>query len=48
MKKKSMVVWIAVVAVVLVLFFWVKGVYNSMVQLEESVKTSWSQVENVY
>lgn len=39
--------WI-IIAVVLVLFFWVRGVYNSMVTQDESVKTAWSQVENQY
>ena len=47
MKKSSIV--IAVVAAVLVLlFFWVKGTYNGMVTMDEGVKTAWSQVENVY
>ncbi len=40
--------WVIVLAVVAVLFFWVKGAYNNMVTLEEEVSTAWSQVENVY
>lgn len=46
--KKSTVVLLAVIAVVLVLFFWIKGAYNGMVTMDEGVKTAWSQVENVY
>ncbi len=46
--KKSTVVLLVVIAVVLVLFFWIKGTYNGMVTMDEGVKTAWSQVENVY
>jgi len=48
MKKKKVSTWVIVLAVVAVLFFWVKGVYNNMVTLDEEVQTAWSQVENVY
>ena len=44
---KNKTLWI-IIAVVLVLFFLVRGVYNSMVTQDESVKTAWSQVENQY
>ena len=44
---KNKTLWI-IIAVVLVLFLWVRGVYNSMVTQDESVKTAWSQVENQY
>ena len=44
---KNKTLWI-IIAVVLVLFFWVRGVYNSMVTQDESVKTAWRQVENQY
>lgn len=37
---------IAIIAVVL--FFWVKGVYNGLVTKDEAVKSAWAQVENVY
>lgn len=46
--KKSTVILLVVIAVVLVLFFWIKGTYNGMVTMDEGVKTAWSQVENVY
>ena len=41
--------WIAgIVAVVVIMFMWVIGVYNNLVGLDVSVKTAWSQVENQY
>lgn len=48
MKKKKVSTGVIVLAVVAVLFFWIKGVYNNMVTLDEEVQTAWSQVENVY
>lgn len=44
---KNKFLWIAIIVVV-VLFFWTKGVYNNMVTQDEGVKTAWSQVENQY
>lgn len=46
--KKTLIVIAVVAVVVIALFGWVKGVYNGMVEQEESVNTAWSQVENVY
>lgn len=46
--KRSTVVILVVVGVVLVLLFWFKNGYNSMVKEQEGVQTAWSQVENVY
>ena len=46
--KRSYVVIIVIVAIVLVLFFWIKGMYNSMVTKDENVSKAWAQVENVY
>ncbi len=38
-----------IIIVVLVLFgIWVGSKYNGLVTLDESVKTAWGQVENVY
>ncbi|MBO7249256.1 MAG: LemA family protein [Bacteroidales bacterium] len=48
MGKSKKSTWVIVLAVAAVLFFWVKGVYNNMVTLDEGVQTAWSQVENVY
>lgn len=46
--KKSVIVLIVIAVVVIGLFAWVKGTYNSMVTQDEGVKSAWSQVENVY
>lgn len=47
MSKKLL--WIAIpVILVIVLFVWMKGIYNNMVTQDEQVKTAWSQVENQY
>lgn len=46
--KKSTIIWIAVGVVVLLLFGGMRGSYNKMVSMEESVSAQWSQVENVY
>lgn len=44
--------WLLPVVIVVVVLFMVyssfSGTYNKMVRLEESVKASWGQVENVY
>ena len=40
--------WIIVVVILWVLLLWVGSKYNTLVKLEESTKTAWSQVENVY
>ncbi len=46
--KKSGVIIVVILAVILGLYMWVKGSYNSMVTQDESVNAAWSQVENVY
>src|SRR5574344_37373 len=46
--KKGTVILLVILAVVVILFLWVKGSSNSMVREDESVKTAWGQVENVY
>ncbi|MDA3810550.1 MAG: LemA family protein [Spirochaetaceae bacterium] len=44
--------WVLPVVIIVVVVFMAissfSGTYNKMVQLEESVKASWGQVENVY
>jgi len=45
MKKKIRLV---IIAVVVLFAIWIGSKYNTLVSLDESVKTSWSQVENVY
>lgn len=46
--KKGVSVTLIILAILLLLFFWVKNAYNAMVNGEEKVTASWSQVENVY
>ncbi|MGE5424360.1 MAG: LemA family protein [Syntrophothermus sp.] len=43
--------WIAVIVIVLlviIIFGWVRGTYNSLVTKEETVNRQWANVENVY
>lgn len=46
--KKTLIIVIVVAVVVIALFSWVKGMYNGMIDKEESVSSQWAQVENVY
>ena len=46
--KKSLIVIIVLVAVVAIFFFWYQGVYNKIVQADESVSAQWGNVENQY
>lgn len=43
--KKTLLI---VLAIVVVIVLFVVGKYNTLVGLDQSVKTAWSQVENVY
>lgn len=43
--KKTLLI---ILAIVVILWFFVSGKYNTLVKYDESVKTAWSQVENVY
>ena len=47
MNKKTIVL-IAVAAVLLGSFAWIKNVYNKLVSADEYAQSMWSQVENVY
>lgn len=40
--------WLIILAIVVVVALFVVGKYNTIVKLDETVKTAWSQVENVY
>lgn len=40
--------WLIVLAIVVVVVLFVVGKYNTIVKFDETVKTAWSQVENVY
>ncbi len=46
--KKGLIITAVIVGVIIVLFVWVKGIYNGMVKADEGVQAAWSQVENVY
>ena len=46
MKKISS--WIVVLGVLAILGLWVMNTYNKLVEQEETVESSWSQVENQY
>lgn len=45
MSKKTIIIIVAVIAAVVL---WAVSSYNGLVQKEETVKSSWSDVENVY
>jgi LemA protein len=40
------IVGIVIVVVLLIVYFSAKGTYNSLVRLDEGVKSAWAQVEN--
>lgn len=44
MKKTRLII----IAIVLILGLWMTSKYNGLVKWDETVKTAWSQVENVY
>ena len=46
--KKSWIVIGVVVILALILYGSIKNTYNKMVQMEQSVESQWSNVENVY
>ena len=46
--KKGTIVLIAVLGLVVILFFWGMGQYNGMVKAEENLGKSWANVESQY
>jgi LemA protein len=46
--KKSLITILAIVAVVAIVYFWGKGIYNGLVQSQEQVNAQWANVENQY
>lgn len=46
--KKGYIILIVIGVVILSIFFWFKGSYNSMVNSRENVAAQWSNVENQY
>ncbi|MCD4651413.1 MAG: LemA family protein [Candidatus Cloacimonetes bacterium] len=47
-KIGCVIAFVIVALFTLSIYGWLKGTYNKMVELDETVKKSWSQVENVY
>lgn len=49
MKGKSILILLGVIILIVFIgYSWIKKSYNTMVSLDETVKTAWSQVENQY
>ena len=48
MNKKLLITLGIILLVVIIFYSFFAGKYNSMVNLEEQVKSQWAQVENVY
>lgn len=46
--KKGYIVLIVIAVVLFGIFFWFKGTYNGMVNMQERVAAQWSNVENQY
>ena len=46
--RKALIAVAVVVVIVLIVAGYVRGLYNSMVTLDEGVQTSWAQVENQF
>jgi LemA protein len=46
--KKSWIVIAVIVLLVIIMYTSIKGTYNKMVTLDETVTSQWAQVENVY
>jgi len=46
--KKSWIIIAVVVLLAIILYTSIKGTYNKMVTLDETVSSQWAQVENVY
>jgi len=45
-QKTLLIIVIVLVLIVLIPYFYLKGTYNSLVTMDESVKGAWAQVEN--
>lgn len=41
-------IWLVLIGIAIVLFFWGKGVYNTLVQKDQDVQSKWSNIETVY
>jgi len=45
-QKTLLIIVVVLVLIILIPFFYLKGTYNSLVTMDESVKGAWAQVEN--
>jgi LemA protein len=45
-QKTLLIIVIVLVVIILIPFLYLKGTYNSLVTMDESVKAAWAQVEN--
>lgn len=45
-QKTLLIIAVIVILVILFPYFYLKGTYNSLVTMDESVKAAWAQVEN--
>ena len=45
-QKTLLIIAVILIIVILVPYFYLKGTYNSLVTMDESVKAAWAQVEN--
>lgn len=46
--NKGLVILLSIIGVIAVVALGIGGAYNGLVQMDEKVKQSWAQVENVY
>lgn len=46
--KKSWIIIAVIILLVIIMYTSIKGTYNKMVIMDESVSSQWAQVENVY
>ncbi len=45
-QKTLLIIAVIVIIVIVIPYFYLKGTYNSLVTMDESVKGAWAQVEN--
>jgi LemA protein len=46
--KKSLIITGIIVVIAIIIYYSIKGTYNSMVTKDEAVTAAWAQVQNVY
>jgi LemA protein len=46
--KKGYIVLLVILGFFLIVFFWIKGVYNNIVTMDEDVTAKWHEVETQY